>query len=107
MAMRSPIRKSILRRITWMGGDRRVVGFSALLLLCIGMTMFMGFGFFFGLPIIVPIVFFIGILWVAREMNNSDHFMVDVVLRQFRYRKYYAAKPDLGTEHPEVRDFVS
>lgn len=106
MSGRSPIRKSLLRRITWMGGDRRVVGFSGLLLFCVGWTMFMGFGFFWGLPIIVPVMLFVAVLWVAREANNADPFMVDIVLRQFRYRKYYAAKPDLGTEHPVVRDFV-
>lgn len=107
MSMRTPIRKSILRRITWMGGDRRVVGFCGLLLFCIGITLFMGFGFFYAIPIIVPFVLFIAVLWVAKQANDSDPFMIDVVLRQFRYRKYYAAKPDLGTEHPEVRDFVN
>lgn len=106
MSVRSPIRKSILRRITWMGGDRRVVGLGTLLLFVIGWTMFMGFGFLFGLPIIVPVAMFIVILWVAREANNADPFMVDIVLRQFKYKKYYAAKPDLGTEHPTVRDYV-
>lgn len=67
----------------------------------------MGFGFFYGMPILVPIILFSSVVWVAREANKADSFMVDVILRQFRYRKYYAAKPDLGTEHPQVRDFIS
>ena len=59
------------------------------------------------LPIILPFILFTVVLWVAKQANDSDPFMIDVVLRQFRYRKYYAAKPDLGTEHPEVRDFIN
>lgn len=106
MSMRSPVRRSLLRQITWFGGDRRFVGFGALLLFCIAWTMFMGFGFFYGIPFIVPIILFVIILWVAREANKSDPWMVDVVMRQFKYRKYYAPKPDLGTEHPQVRDYI-
>jgi len=105
MSNRAPIRKSLLRRITWFGGDRRLVGFSGLLLMGVGVTMFFSYGFFFGIPIIVPLVTFAGILWVAQEANSSDAWMVDVVLRQFKYRKYYSAKPDIGTQHPEIRDF--
>lgn len=104
--LRSPVRRSLLRQIAWFGGDRRLVGFSGLLLFCLAWTMFMGFGVFYGLSFIVPIVLFVAILWVARSMNKSDPSMVDVVLRQFKYRKYYAPKPDFGTEHPQVRDFT-
>lgn len=104
--MRSPVRRSLLRRITWFGGDRRVVGFGGLLLILLGWTLFVGYGFFFGLPFIVPVALFILLLWVAQEMNKADPFMVDVVLRQFRFRKYYAPKSDLGLEHPQVRDYV-
>lgn len=106
MATRTPVRRSLLRRIVWFGGDRRFVGFSALLLFVLGLTMFMGFGFFYAIPLIVPIVLFMAILWVARQANSADPWMIDVMLRQFKYRKYYAPKPDLGTEHPQVRDFV-
>lgn len=66
----------------------------------------MGFGIFYGLSFIVPTVLFVAILWVARRMQKSDPWMVDVVLRQFKYRKYYAPKPDFGTAHPQVRDFI-
>lgn len=106
MMDRAPVRKSLLRRIAWFGGDRRVVGFSALLLFCLGWTMFMGFGLFYGLPIILPVVFFSAIVWVARVAYTADPWMVDVVIRQFKYRKYYASHSDLGIEHPQVRDFI-
>ena len=68
--------------------------------------MFMGFGFFYGISILVPFGLFLPVLWVARQANASDPWMIDIVLRQYKYRKYYAPQPDLGTEHPEVRDFV-
>lgn len=104
--MRSHVRLSLLRRITWFGGDRRIVGGSGLVLMLIGVTIFRGFGLFYGLPIILPLVLWVGILWVAQEMNKADPYMVDVVLRQFKYRKYYAPKPDIGVEHPQIRDYV-
>ena len=103
--MRAPVRLSILRRITWFGGDRRIVGGSALLLFLVGVIMFRGFGLDYGLPIFLPLMFWMGVLWLAREMNKADPYMVDVVLRQFKYRKYYAPKADLGVEHPQIRDY--
>jgi type IV secretory pathway TrbD component len=104
--MKSPIRRSLLRRISWFGGDRRLVGFSGLLLFALMWTMFVGFGMLFGLTIILPVAMFTAILWVARTANDADPWMIDVMLRQFKYRKYYAPRSDLGTEHPIVRDFV-
>lgn len=104
--MRAPVRRSLLRKITWFGGDRRLVGFAALLLFIIGWTLFMGYGFFFGIPILAPSALFSAILWVARQADKSDPWMVDIVMRQFKYRRYYAPKPDLGVEHPQVRDYA-
>ena len=103
---RAPVRKSLLRRITWFGGDRRLVGFSGLLLFLLAWTMLMGFGMLFGLSLLAPLALAMAIVFVARLMNDSDPWMVDVVLRQFKYKKYYAPRPDLGTEHPMVRDFT-
>ncbi len=104
--MRSPIRKSLLRQISWFGGDRRIVGGSAILLFGLGWTMFMGFGFYYGLPIIVPGVLLVGVLWVAKRSFKADPFMVEVILRAKNYRNYYPAKTHVGVEHPRVKDFV-
>lgn len=106
MKERTPIRKSLLRHITWLGGDRRIVGISAFVLVLLGYTLFYSYGIFYGVPFIVPLVFFLVILWVARAMHKADPFMVNIMLRQFRYAKYYAPKSDLRVEHPEVRDFT-
>lgn len=101
------IRKSLLRRITWFGGDRRIVGFSGLLYLLTGVMMFRGFGLMYGISIAVPVLLWIGTVWVAREMYQADPWMLDILIRHvFRYKSYYAAKPDHGTEHPMVQDFV-
>jgi type IV secretion system protein TrbD len=105
--MRTPVRHSLLRKISWFGGDRRLIGFSGLLLFCLGWTMVVGFGFMYGLSLIAPAVLFLVILWIARMMNSADPWMIDVVLRQFKYRKYYAPKSDIGVEHPQVRDFIN
>ena len=66
----------------------------------------MGFGLMYGLSIIIPALIFFGILWAARQLNSSDPWMIDVVIRQFKYRKYYAPKSDLGVEHPQIKDFT-
>ena len=66
----------------------------------------MGFGVLYGLSLIAPALLAMAIIFVARLMNSSDPWMVDVVLRQYKYKKYYAPQPDFGIEHPMVRDFT-
>ncbi len=102
----APIRKSLLRKISWFGGDRRLVGGCGLIFGALGWTMFYAYGFFWGIPFAVPSVMFAGCVWVAREAYAADPYMVDVVLRQFKYKRYYAPKPDLGVPHPEVKDYI-
>lgn len=102
---RAPVRKSLIRKITWFGGDRRLVGFGGLLLFCLGITLFISYGFYWGLPIIGPLLLFMAIVWVAREASTADPWMIDIVIRQFKYRKYYAPKSDMRVEHPQVKDY--
>lgn len=102
----TPVRLSLLRKISWLGGDRRLVGMAGLLCVTLGYTMFMGFGLYWGLFVLVPMCIFFGILWVARVMYTADPWMIDVVLRHFKYAKYYAPKSHLGKEPPNIRDFT-
>lgn len=102
---RAPVRKSLLRRITWFGGDRRWVGGWGLALVMLGVTMFRGLGIYYGVPIVVPGLLWVALIWIGREMNKADPYMLDVLMRQFKYRRWYAAKSDLGIEHPQVRDY--
>lgn len=106
MSVRAQVRKSLLRVITWYGGDRRIVGSAGLVLFLIGYTMFTGLGFFYGLSIILPSGLFLAVLWVAREASKKDPYMVDVMIRANNYRAYYAPKSHIGVEHRQVRDFT-
>lgn len=98
-------RKSLLRQPAWFGADRRVVGISGFALGLLGMTLFRAFGIWYGLSIIIPGVIWLAVVWVGREMHKADPHMVDVLMRQFQYRKYYAPKGHLGVEHPQIKDF--
>lgn len=102
---RAPVRHSLLRRIPWLGGDRRIVGMSGLLAATLGWTIFAGFGFLYGLSVIVPALLFFGGLWVAKRMYNADPWMLDLVIRHFKYAKYYAPKTHVGKALPSIRDF--
>lgn len=82
-----------------------MVGAAALILGSLSWTMFYAYGVFWGIPFAVPGVIFMGLLWVARKAYAADPFMVDVVQRQFKYKKAYAAKSDLRVEQPEIKDF--
>ncbi|AMR78035.1 VirB3 family type IV secretion system protein [Cupriavidus nantongensis] len=103
---KTPVRLSLLRRIAWLGGDRRLVGLMGILSVALGWTMFVGFGLSYGLFVILPVCLFFGVLWAARNMYAADPWMVDVILRHFRYAKYYAPKSHIGKEPPNVRDFT-
>lgn len=82
-----------------------MVGVSGLLLAAMTATLFVGYGILYGLTFIVPLLIWIGILFVAREMAVADPLLIDVILRQFKYRKYYAAKAHLNVEMPAIQDY--
>lgn len=105
VSLAAPSRKSLTRQIAWFGGDRMLVGGAGLLLSVVGITMFRGFGILYGLSIIIPVVCWFGVIWVARLMFKADPLMLKVIKRQFRYREVYAPKSDLGVAHPQIRDF--
>lgn len=66
----------------------------------------MGIGMLYGLTLLLNGGLFFIIIWIARQMNAADPWMIDVVMRQFKYKKYYAPKPDFGLDVPAIRDFV-
>lgn len=105
MMERTPVRLSLLRRIAWLGGDRRLVGMAGLISVALGWTMFVGFGLSYGLFILVPGSLFLGVLWAARNMYSADPWMVDVILRHFKYAKYYSPKSHLGKSPSNIHDF--
>lgn len=68
--------------------------------------MFVGFGLLYGLCILIPGSLFLAILWTARRMAASDPWMLDIVIKHFKYRRFYSAKSSIGVEHPEIREFI-
>ncbi|ART61508.1 hypothetical protein CBP36_21310 (plasmid) [Acidovorax carolinensis] len=103
---KTPVRLSLLRRIAWLGGDRRMVGLAGLIAFSLGWTMFVGFGLSYGLFILVPGCFFVGVLWTARNMYKADPWMMDVIMRHFKYSKYYAPKSHIGKAPPNINDYA-
>lgn len=102
---RTPVRHSLLRRISWLGGDRIMVGISGICCAALGFTMFVGFGLSFGAFVIVPCAIFFALLWVARKWYKADPWMLDVGKQHLKYAKYYAPKSHRGRMPPSVRDF--
>lgn len=103
----APVRKSLLRRISWLGGDRRLVGTTGLACVALGWTMFIGFGLSYGAFVVVPGVIFFVVLWVARKMFAADPYMIEIVMKQFRYKKYLAPRSDVGLNQPAFRDYTA
>jgi len=103
--IKAPTRLSLLRRIAWLGGDRSLVGVSGAIYLVIGIFMFRGLGLMYGLSLIVPAGLWGLTIMLARRLYKADTWMLPVLGRHNKYRKYYAPKPGLGVAHPRVRDF--
>lgn len=83
-----------------------MVGISALLIVVMGFAMFVGFGILYGLTIVFPILLWIAIVFAAQQISRADPMMIDIVMRQFKYRRFYAAKSHPGIEHPQVKDYT-
>lgn len=105
MTPRTPARLSLLRKIAWLGGDRGVVGFGLLICSLLGWTMFNGYGFNYGIPILLPLVIFAAILWIARRAFKADPWMTGVLIRHFQYHRYYAPKSHRGIPPFSVKDY--
>lgn len=82
------------------------MGVAGLISGTLGYAMFNGFGPYWGLFVLVPMCIFFSVLWVAREMYKADPWMIDVVLRHFKYGKFYGHKSHVGKEPINIRDFT-
>lgn len=101
--MRSPLRRSFLRPQTWLEGERRVVGFVAMVGVIMGWTLSHSNGVMVAAG--VAIVWWAGGLWAARELAKHDPFAIDVWLRTLRYRGFYRPSGNHNGETPQVRDW--
>lgn len=102
--MSTPVRLSLIRKQTWMGGERRVVGVGVLLSVLLGWMLINGYGFLYAVPVSV---FFWGAgTWLGREMVKSDPYSLDIWIRHQRYRRYYAPRAHHAAIVPVVKDFI-
>lgn len=100
----TPIRTSLIRHQTWLGGDRRVVGMSILLAILLGWMVANAYGFIFAISVVI--IFWGGGVWIGQELVKNDPYTLDCWIRHLKYRKYYPAKAHHATEVPAVKDFT-
>lgn len=107
---RAPVRRSLIRKIIWAGGDRRLIGLGALVCGSTIAVLLWGLGLAKGLllTLAVPVPLMLLVVWGARQMNAKDGWMWDVTLRYYLGHKnqYFAPQPSVGKEHPQVNDFT-
>jgi type IV secretory pathway TrbD component len=106
LVKKAPVRLSLLRRIAWLGGDRRLVGIAGVCCAALSWTMFIGFRGAYGLFLLLPGAIFLGLLWVARRMNAADPWMLDILIRHFQYARYYGPRANLRVGAREYRSFT-
>ncbi|MGS0741428.1 VirB3 family type IV secretion system protein [Glaciimonas sp. GG7] len=102
--MAAPVRLSLIRRQTWMGGDRRIVGVGMIIGILLGWMLMNSYGWFYALPI--GAFFWLGGIWMGRELVASDPYAFDVWRRHIRYKKYYSAGAHHASPVPKVKDFI-
>lgn len=102
--MASPVRLSLLRKHTWFGGDRMVVGLFISVAVMFGWLLTNAYGYLIGIG--VGATFWIGGTWVGRELYKADPYAFEIWRQQLKYRRFYAGRAHHAAEIPQVRDFI-
>ncbi len=102
--MGSPVRLSLIRKHTWMGGDRQVVGLSILIAVLLGWMLTNAYGILYGIPVAVAV--WIPGVWAGQEMYKADPYAFAIWQRHNKDRRYYAARAHYAEELPVVKDFI-
>lgn len=102
--MSTPIRLSLIRRHSFMGGDRQLVIGSVFLSVLFGWVVTNGFGVWFGVP--VAFVIAGGGIWVGREVYKADPYALSCWQRHLKYKRYYAPRGHRNVDLPAIKDFV-
>lgn len=100
--MPAPIRLSLIRKQTWLDGDRKVVGLTILLATVSGWLLFNSYGWYVALGLAVPLAFF-GV-WLGRLLYKADPYAVEAWVRQLKYRPYYAPTAHVQALPPQIRN---
>lgn len=106
--MGSPIRLSLIRRHTLMGGDRLVVGLTILFAVMVGWVLTNGIGWKTGVS--VGAVIWISGVWLGRALYKADPYALAVWFRHHQLRRtmgnYFAGGGSDGVEPPAIKDFT-
>lgn len=102
--MGTPIRLSLIRQHSFMGGDRQLVIGSVFLSILFGWVVTNGFGVLYGLPI--ALVISVGGIWIGREVYKADPYALRIWQRHLKYRRYYGPRGHRKMDLPAIKDFV-
>lgn len=102
--MGTPIRLSLIRQHSFMGGDRQLVIGTIFLSILFCWVVTNGFGFIYGLPI--GLIIAVAGIWVGREVYKADPYALNVWRRHLKYTRYYAPRGHRNSKLPAIRDFV-
>ena len=98
-----PIRRSLVRPMLFMGGERFLVVLSMLLCAYLAYVMTYGFGWQIGLPI--PGILWAFLIFVLRRFALKDPYMSKVFWRHRKYKSYYPARGRFNAPTPLIKDY--
>lgn len=105
--MGSPVRLSLIRKHTFMNGDRIVVGLSIFLSILLGWVVTNGFGWKSGL--LIGVLIWTGGVWLGRALYKADPYALQVWNRHRLLREtgnYFAGGGSRGNEPIAMKDFI-
>jgi type IV secretory pathway TrbD component len=95
--VRSPIRKSLLRPLLVLGGERELVMASGML------TAILVFSVANPIAAGIGIAFWVGSLAVFGRMAKNDPQLLKVYIRHVNKKLYYPARPHFTANDPEIK----
>lgn len=97
------IHASLVRPLTFMGGERNLVLGGGLFCAYLAFIFSLRYGIWYGLPLSGACWF----VWISlmRKMGNHDPMMWQVVKRHRKYRGYYPARGRMDAKLRAYKDF--
>lgn len=97
------IHASLVRVLTFLGGERNLVVGGGLFFAYLGFILTMRFGIWFGIPIAGACWF----IWLAalQKMAEKDPMMWQVIKRHRKYRAFYPARGRMDAKLRAYKDF--
>lgn len=102
--MASPLRLSLIRHQSLLGGDRIIVGLAIILGVLFGWVVTNGYGLLYGLPL-GAVIWTAGV-WIGQQMYKGDPYARQIWWVSRRYQKYYPPRAHHAAPVPAVKDFI-